>query len=71
MAALSLIMRPTENGWTVCLTNGQELIRYCGFCSKQLALRYLQRYARSMPTAVRTSVEGLITTTSTRKGKPT
>ncbi len=51
MAALSLIMRRTDNGWAVCLTDGQELIRYRGFCSKQLALRYLQRYARSMSTA--------------------
>lgn len=53
MPALSLMIRPTKNGWAVCLTNGEELVRYRGFYSKQLALRYLSRYARSMSTARR------------------
>ena len=47
MMALALTIRPTDNGWAVYLTNGQELARYRGFCSKQLALHYLQRYTRS------------------------
>jgi len=54
MAAHALMMRPTTgNGWGVYLTNGQELVRYRGFCSKQLALRFLQRYTRSISTAQR------------------
>ncbi len=47
MTALALLVSPTQDGWGVYLTNGQELARYRGFCSKQLALRYLQRYMRS------------------------
>ncbi|MGI8904447.1 MAG: hypothetical protein ACR2IP_12525 [Solirubrobacteraceae bacterium] len=47
MPALALMMRPTVDGWAVCLTNGEELVRYRGFWSKQLAQRYLQRYVRS------------------------
>ncbi len=47
MTAFALTMRPTDNGWAVYLTNGHELARYRGFFSKQLALRYLQRYTRS------------------------
>ena len=46
MPALALLMRPTENGWVVYLSNGQELIRYRGLGSMQLAVRYLQHYAR-------------------------
>jgi hypothetical protein len=46
MTALALMMRPIDRGWAVYLTNGQELVRYRGFLAKQLALRYLQRYAR-------------------------
>jgi len=46
MTALALMIRPINNGWAVYLTNGQELVRYRGFFSKQLATRYLQRYAR-------------------------
>ena len=37
------MIRPTDTGWAVCLTNGQELIRYRGLFSKRLALRCLQR----------------------------
>ena len=47
MTALALMMRPTDHGWAVCLTNGQDPVHYHGFCSKQRALRYLQRYTRS------------------------
>ncbi len=45
MTALAIMIRPTGTGWAVCLTNGQELIRYRGLFSKRLALRYLQRCA--------------------------
>jgi hypothetical protein len=54
-AALSLMMRPTVDGWGVYLTNGHELARYRGFCSKQLALRYLQRCTRSLSRSPRPS----------------
>jgi len=37
MPALALLMRATENGWTVDLSNGRELIRYRGLSSRQLA----------------------------------
>lgn len=50
MTALSLLIRPTENGWGVYLSNGQELTRYRGLCARQLAMRYLQRYTRSVVT---------------------
>jgi hypothetical protein len=41
------MIRPTDEGWGVYLTDGQELVRYRGFFAKQLALRYLQRYTRA------------------------
>jgi hypothetical protein len=47
MTALALMLRPTADGWAVYLTNGQQLARYRGICSKQLALRYLRRYERA------------------------
>jgi hypothetical protein len=50
MTAYALLIRPTQNGWAVYLSNGQELARYRGLCSKHLALRYLQRYTRSAST---------------------
>jgi hypothetical protein len=53
MPALALLMRPTETGWAVYLSDGQELIRYRGPCAKQLASRYLQRYTRSVTTPQR------------------
>jgi len=49
MTALALVIRPTDHGWGVYLTNGQELVQYRGFFAKQLALRYLQRYTRPTP----------------------
>jgi hypothetical protein len=49
MTALALMIRPTDHGWGVYLTNGEELVQYRGFFSKQLALRYLQRYTRASP----------------------
>lgn len=49
MAALAVMMRPTEDGWAIYLTNGQELTRYRGWCSKRLALHHLERYIRSGP----------------------
>jgi hypothetical protein len=45
MTAPALMLCPTDSGWAVCLTTGQELVRYRGLLSKQLALRYLRRYA--------------------------
>ncbi len=47
MTALALMIRPTDGGWGVYLTNGQELVRYRGFFAKQLALRYLHRYTQT------------------------
>lgn len=47
MTALALTIRPTQNGWAVCLSNGLELVRYRGPFSKRLAMRYLLRYARA------------------------
>jgi hypothetical protein len=46
MIALALVMRPTDRGWAVYLTNGRELARYRGLFARQLALRYVQRYTR-------------------------
>jgi len=43
MTTVALTIRPTDTGWAVCLTSGQELIRYRGPFSKRLALRYLRR----------------------------
>ena len=48
MSALALMIRPTDNGWGVYLSDGQELIRYRGLCAKRLALRYLRRYTRAI-----------------------
>jgi hypothetical protein len=47
MTALALMIRPTDHGWGVYLTNGEELVQYRGFFAKPLALRYLQRYTRA------------------------
>jgi hypothetical protein len=47
MTALALMLRPIDGGWAVCLTNGEELVRYRGLFSRQLALRYMARYMRS------------------------
>ncbi len=46
MTALALLVSPTQDGWGVFLSNGQELVRYRGPWSKQLALRYLRRCLR-------------------------
>ena len=53
MSTLSLLIRPTDNGWGVYLSDGQELVRYRGLCAKRLAVRYLQRYIGSVGTAKR------------------
>jgi hypothetical protein len=52
MTAFALMMRPIDGGWAVCLTSGDELVRYRGFLARALALRYLQRYTRSTRSAV-------------------
>jgi hypothetical protein len=44
MTALALLLRPTNSGWAVYLSNGRELVRYSGWFSRQLAVRYLQNY---------------------------
>jgi hypothetical protein len=49
MTAHALTIRPINQGWVVCLTNGQVLAAYRGAFAKRLALRYLRRYARSAP----------------------
>lgn len=48
MSALSLLIRPTDNGWGVYLSDGHELMRYRGVCAKRLAMRYLERYTASV-----------------------
>ncbi len=48
MSALSVLIGPTDNGWGVYLSDGQELRRYRGLCAKRLAMRYLQRYTGSV-----------------------
>lgn len=48
MTALSLMLRPTATGWSVCMSNGRELVHYRGPFSKRLATRYLQHYVRDM-----------------------
>jgi hypothetical protein len=48
MSALSLLIRPTDNGWGVYLSDGQELMRYRGLCAKRHAIRYLQRYMKAI-----------------------
>ena len=48
MTALALMIRPTATGWAVCLSNGQELVRYRGPFSRRLAMRYLRRYIREL-----------------------
>jgi len=48
MTALRLMLRPGDRGWAVYLTTGQEPIRYRDLCSKELALRYLERYMRTI-----------------------
>jgi hypothetical protein len=49
MTAVALLIRPTDNGWGVYLSNGQELTRYRGPWSRTLAVRYLQRYTQAAP----------------------
>jgi len=59
MPALALLVRPTEAGWAVCLSNGQELARYRGPCSKQRAVRSLHRYAASLSTIQRSRASAI------------
>jgi len=58
MTTVALMIRPTDRGWAVCLTSGQELIRYRGPFSKRLALRYLQRYMDAHLPSGRTTIRG-------------
>ena len=48
MTALRLMLRPVDRGWAVYLTTAQEPIRYRDLCSNELALRYLERYMRTI-----------------------
>jgi hypothetical protein len=41
MAALSVMLRPVQGGWAVCLSNGRELARYHGLAARWRALRYV------------------------------
>jgi hypothetical protein len=41
MKALALMIRPTQHGWSVQLTNGRELARFHGPAAKWRALRYI------------------------------
>jgi hypothetical protein len=41
MRTLRLILKPTGYGWAVCLTDGREVARFRGPCSRWRALRYL------------------------------
>jgi hypothetical protein len=41
MSALALMIRPTEHGWAVYLTDGREVARFRGPGSKWRALCYL------------------------------
>jgi hypothetical protein len=51
MTAVALVLRPTECGWSVRLSDGQELVRYSGWFSRRLAVRYLERYAEQIQRA--------------------
>jgi hypothetical protein len=51
MPPLALLIRATENGWGVYLSDGQELIRYRGLASRQRASRWLRRYASALSAA--------------------
>jgi hypothetical protein len=48
VSALALQLRPTEHGWAVYLSDGQELVRFRGLFSQQLASRYLRRYVAAL-----------------------
>ncbi len=47
MSSLALLIAPTDDGWGVYLTNGEELARYHGIGSKSRAIRFLRRYAQA------------------------
>jgi hypothetical protein len=44
MKALALMIRPTQHGWAVQLTDGRELARFHGPAAKWRALRYIARF---------------------------
>jgi hypothetical protein len=48
MTSFALMLRPTDSGWAVCLSNGQEVVRYYGWFSRRLAVRYLERYTKQL-----------------------
>lgn len=41
MKALALMIRPTQHGWAVQLSDGRELARFHGPAAKWRALRYI------------------------------
>jgi hypothetical protein len=43
MNALALMIKPTRNGWAVCLSDGSELAHFIGPTARWRALRYLAR----------------------------
>ncbi|HTU86980.1 MAG TPA: hypothetical protein VMF57_15495 [Solirubrobacteraceae bacterium] len=42
MKALSIILRPIQWGWAVCLTDGRELARFRGPGAHWRALHYVE-----------------------------
>jgi hypothetical protein len=46
MTALAAMVKPTQFGWVVLLTDGRELARFFGPGSKRRALRYLTTLGR-------------------------
>ena len=48
MTSLSIMLCPTDSGWAVCLSDGQELVRYSGWFSRLLAVRYLESYVKQI-----------------------
>ncbi len=48
MTSLSLMLRPTESGWAVCLSDGQELSHFSGWFARRLAVGYLEHYIEQL-----------------------
>ncbi len=44
-SSLAIILKPTPDGWAVCLTDGRELARFRGPGARWRAQRHLARYA--------------------------
>jgi hypothetical protein len=44
---LGIILKPTDDGWAVCLTDGRQLARFRGPGARWRAARHLARYSHS------------------------